>query len=219
MESTIAMDQIRMKNQQQFQMDGASFRPNGTIPCKLPLLDGDTNTTAHVITTEVEPENSADFQEIYSKDREDFEILLCATWGLLLRCYTGQEAVSFHFQGCCNKAFRVGSATAEQKHTVTVEMQEMETLASYVEKTQTRHTMLTNEESRSEFSKLNNRSIATSTDINTTIQIQNDDSLDPFAKSFARNAEAHKTGSDGAKTVSISERFGNFSMIYRLDKI
>ena len=209
-----------MKNQKQCAKGGSSFSQKRIAPCKLPLLDGDTHTTAHVITTEVEPENGADFQEMYSKDRKDFEILLCAAWGLLLRCYTGQEAVSFHFHGCCNKGVGVDSAAAEQKPTVTVEMQEMETLATYLENIQARHTMLTKkEDSCSESLELNTRSFSTPMDINTTVQIQNDDSLDPFAKSFARNAKVHRTRGDGAKTVSISERLDPSSVVYGLDKI
>ena len=65
--------------------------------CKLPLLDGEHSTRAQIIVTELEPENIGRLQSFGNGDVSSFNDLLCTAWGLLLRCYTGQDDISFHF--------------------------------------------------------------------------------------------------------------------------
>ena len=67
-------------------------------PCKLPLLDGDKTTDSRLLTTETTFEVDERFQSLGNRDTASFNQLLCTAWGLLLRCFTGQDEVSFYFQ-------------------------------------------------------------------------------------------------------------------------
>ena len=68
------------------------------ISCKLPLLDGENTTRARLIEIELGLENVERLQDFNKKDPTPFNDLLCIAWGLLLRCYTGQDDISFHFR-------------------------------------------------------------------------------------------------------------------------
>ena len=67
-------------------------------PCKLPLLDGDKTTDSRLLTTDTEFEYAERFQSLGNRDIASFNHLLCTAWGLLLRCFTGQDEISFHFR-------------------------------------------------------------------------------------------------------------------------
>ena len=67
-------------------------------PCKLPLLDGGETADSRLLTTETELENVGRFQSLGNRDTASFNDLLCTAWGLLLRCFTGQDEISFHFR-------------------------------------------------------------------------------------------------------------------------
>lgn len=66
--------------------------------CRLPLLDGEDTTEPQLITTELELENVETLQRFANGDVASFNAMLCTAWGLLLRCYTGQDHVSFYFR-------------------------------------------------------------------------------------------------------------------------
>ena len=67
-------------------------------PCKLPLLDGEETPEARLLTTETEFDYAGRFQSLGNRDTASFNNLLCTAWGLLLRCFTGQDEISFHFR-------------------------------------------------------------------------------------------------------------------------
>lgn len=67
-------------------------------PCKLPLLDGEKTTESRLLTTKTELKYAERFQSLGNRDIASFKPLLCTAWGLLLRCFTGQDEVSFHFR-------------------------------------------------------------------------------------------------------------------------
>ena len=67
-------------------------------PCKLPLLDGEPNGTPETITTEVELLNASRIHEVCRQDRPLLYGMICTAWALLLRCYTGQDHVTFEYQ-------------------------------------------------------------------------------------------------------------------------
>ncbi len=66
--------------------------------CKLPLLDGEDAAENCLIMTELELEDTAIFQNFGKGEVASFDDLLCTAWALLLRCYTGQDNVSFHLR-------------------------------------------------------------------------------------------------------------------------
>lgn len=68
------------------------------MSCKLPLLDGEDVARVRLLETELELESFDCLQEFGEKDVTSFNDLLCTAWGLLLRCYTGQDDISFHFR-------------------------------------------------------------------------------------------------------------------------
>ena len=124
-----------MTDQQQHTFD-CSPVTHGTqgVPCKVPLVDGENDTPYRLLTAEIEPENGADFEVLTSGDRRWLENLLCAAWGLLLRCYTGQESVSFEVRDSGERGLGADEATWESPGTVTIEADEAETLSIYIEK-------------------------------------------------------------------------------------
>lgn len=68
------------------------------VICKLPLLDGEVDSAPRVRETEVRLEQAAKLQALYHDNKWYLEGLICTAWGLVLRCYTGQDDVSFHFR-------------------------------------------------------------------------------------------------------------------------
>ena len=66
--------------------------------CTLPLLDGEDISSPYLISTEIELEGGEKFRGFDKSDGSPFKDMLCTAWGLLLRCYTGQDDVSFHFR-------------------------------------------------------------------------------------------------------------------------
>lgn len=65
--------------------------------CKLPLLDANTSESAKIITTEVRLENAENTFDACRRDRLLFSGTVCTAWALLLRCYTGQDRVTFEY--------------------------------------------------------------------------------------------------------------------------
>lgn len=74
------------------------MRHTEEISCNLPLLDGEDNTKPQLLMTELELENADLLQNLGNGDFGTVSDLLCTAWGLLLRCYTGQDRVSFLFR-------------------------------------------------------------------------------------------------------------------------
>ena len=68
------------------------------VGCKLPFLDGKPGPTARPITVEVNPESAGELLENITSDTSHLKGTICAAWGLLLRCYTGQNDVCFYFR-------------------------------------------------------------------------------------------------------------------------
>ena len=66
--------------------------------CTLPLLDGEDISNPHLISTEIQLEVGEKFPDFGKSSASPFNDMLCTAWGLLLRCYTGQDDVSFHFR-------------------------------------------------------------------------------------------------------------------------
>lgn len=65
--------------------------------CKLPLLDGETCESVEIITTEARLKNAGNILDICRRDRILFSGTACTAWALLLRCYTGQDRVTFEY--------------------------------------------------------------------------------------------------------------------------
>ena len=76
-------------------MNQASVSEAG--PCKLPLLDGDADGSAKVMSTEVELYNASGMSEIYRQDRSFLYDAIRTAWALLLRCYTGSDEIAFEY--------------------------------------------------------------------------------------------------------------------------
>ena len=66
--------------------------------CKLPLLDGVRTTESRHKIAAFELEVSANFHDYGKGDVATLNSLLCTAWGLLLRCFTGQDSVAFQFR-------------------------------------------------------------------------------------------------------------------------
>lgn len=66
--------------------------------CKLPLLDGETSGSVRIITTEIGLENAGKLFDVCRRDRLLLYGMTCTAWALLLRCYTGQDRVTFEYR-------------------------------------------------------------------------------------------------------------------------
>ena len=80
---------------------------NGETYCKLPLLDGNTTSNSRIIAADVESGDIESLRALYSQDEATLVDYLYTAWGLLLRCYTGQNDVAFrvrrHSRGSVNR--------------------------------------------------------------------------------------------------------------------
>ena len=65
--------------------------------CRLPLLDGEAKESAENITTEIELEDADRLSDLCRRDGPFFYGTICTAWALLLRCYTGQDQITFRF--------------------------------------------------------------------------------------------------------------------------
>ena len=68
------------------------------VICRLPLLDGEEEAAPRIIKTDVNLEQAARLKDLYRENKSYLEGLVCTAWGLVLRCFTGQDEVSFHFR-------------------------------------------------------------------------------------------------------------------------
>ena len=105
--------------------------------CKLPLLDGKDSSTPHFLATEVKLELTEELHHVCAKNEVHFEGLLYTAWGLLLRCFTGQDDICFHIRQC-NRASTDPESTAWEEHRSGFQMSlcENEPLLAYIQKAQ-----------------------------------------------------------------------------------
>lgn len=66
--------------------------------CKLPLLDGEKDGSTNFITTELVLRSVEDIMSAHRHDKTLLYSTACTAWGLLLRCYTGQDRVTFQYK-------------------------------------------------------------------------------------------------------------------------
>jgi hypothetical protein len=73
----------------------------GLTPCRFPLFSRANHTAAPLQQTSslrVDVEQADRLLALSTDDPGELGALLCTAWALLLRCYTGQDDVSFSFQ-------------------------------------------------------------------------------------------------------------------------
>ena len=63
--------------------------------CRLPLLDGEPETTSEAITVQVEPGRLETLHRLFQQDEITATALIYTAWGIVLRCYTGQDETLF----------------------------------------------------------------------------------------------------------------------------
>lgn len=106
------------------------------ISCKLPLLDGDAGASPQVIAVDVVSGDPGNLRRLYKHDEPISNSYLCTAWALLLRCYTGQDHVCFHFQGIDNKDEASVSASSRQaSYLIHLALRETEPLSKNIERT------------------------------------------------------------------------------------
>ena len=107
------------------------------VICKLPLLDGETDSAPRAFATEVKLQEVAQLRELYFGNKSYLEGLICTAWGLVLRCFTGQDDVSFHFRRS-KTAFPIPeSATVhENRSKFQISFRENEVLAAHIQRAQ-----------------------------------------------------------------------------------
>ena len=108
--------------------------------CKLPLLDGEDTNTAQLARVESEFQYVDKLQRAGKRDEASLSDKLCTAWGLLLRCYTGQDDISFHFrQNICDDLVSNSPVSRIYQSTFRVVFDEHENLLSCFAKAKDSH--------------------------------------------------------------------------------
>lgn len=105
------------------------------MSCKLPLLDGEDTTRPRLTTIEfgLEDEDVESLKNFSMGDAAFFNSVLCTAWGLILRCYTGQDRISFHvLQDNGDKPVIKSTGSGSHRSTFQMEFSEQESLSSCV---------------------------------------------------------------------------------------
>ena len=106
--------------------------------CKLPLLDGKGSSASQSLTTQVSFEHVEKLLHICREREAYLEALLYTAWGLLLRCFAGQDGVSFHVgRGECDSTDPKSVALTEHRSVFQMTFDANETLLAYIQKVQT----------------------------------------------------------------------------------
>ena len=66
--------------------------------CKLPLLDGNNSKSIESISTEIEIPKAGNVPEGRQGIDRLFHGSICTAWALLLRCFTGQDRITFEYK-------------------------------------------------------------------------------------------------------------------------
>ncbi len=103
------------------------------MSCKLPLLDGEDTSEPRLMTTALELESAEILQNFSKGNVASFDDMICAAWGLLLRCYTGQDNVSFYFeQDNADDLVSKSAVPRDRQSTFRMAFHEQETLSMCV---------------------------------------------------------------------------------------
>ena len=103
------------------------------MSCKLPLLDGEATSEPWLMMTELELDSSESLQNFGKGDVVSFNDLLCTAWALLLRCYTGQDNVSFYLrQGNIDHLVSKSAVPRDHQPTFRMAFHDQESLSACV---------------------------------------------------------------------------------------
>ena len=103
------------------------------MSCKLPLLDGEGTSESRLMMTALELESAETVQKFSKGNVASFDDMICAAWGLLLRCYTGQDTISFYFeQGNDDNLVSKSAVPRDRRSTFRVAFHEQDTLSMCV---------------------------------------------------------------------------------------
>ncbi len=161
------MPQNMIASQEQEGSNHATMSHTEAVTCKLPLLDGERNFESRIIAAEVELQHAGTLQELCAQDRDKANLndILCTAWGLLLRCYTGQDDIFFQF--------RQTNSDGERSSAVRMAFHEQESLSTYIERARQGNTEpLELRRPRPPTASSNAHSASGSSDSNTTLWVQ-----------------------------------------------
>ena len=166
------------------------------ISCNIPLLDGDGSTVSRKIETGVELGRIANLQELYDEDKGSLVALICTAWGLLLRCFTGQDDIGFYvLAGDRTDDEPELAALHAQQEVFRIAFHDQKRLATYIARARTKCATLESRPVTSNFiqadtdSPKNVHQKNTTHQMNTTVWIQGSGSSRSLsAKSGSRTA-------------------------------
>ncbi|KAI4184652.1 MAG: hypothetical protein L6R41_004597 [Letrouitia leprolyta] len=100
---------------------------SGNVFCKLPLLDGEGKLAPQTLAVDAVSGNvNKNLLELCKQDGAAFNNILFTAWSLLLRCYTGQDSVSFRVES--------SAISANQQSLFQLEVQRQESLLTCLER-------------------------------------------------------------------------------------
>lgn len=106
------------------------------VTCKLMLLDGNAKASARLIEVEVEVRYTEKLQELYNQDKAHLEGVICTAWGLLLRCFNGQDEVSFRLKR--NESLHTADFTQKPLPAMQFLFHENDSLLTYIKQAETK---------------------------------------------------------------------------------
>ncbi|KAL8774137.1 MAG: hypothetical protein Q9209_001245 [Squamulea sp. 1 TL-2023] len=90
----------------------------------LPLLDGNSESTSRAISVHVGPFELDLLHELYQRNKSAANDLLSTAWALVLRCFAGQNEVSFHVRHTSDKISEAPSTSHERLFQLAVQQDE-----------------------------------------------------------------------------------------------
>lgn len=158
------------------------------VACKLPLLDGEHKSTARPTVVEVKQASLKKLQQIFEKDENGLKGMICAAWGLLLRCFTGQDEVCFFIQQS-NGAWLSQPSTKSENSRPIIHLSffENEKLLDQIAKAQDAIATL----KQRQRSPLEKGSVSARCQANTMIWFQEDGKSSPGPTNDAQNVKNH----------------------------
>lgn len=167
-------------NQEQEASNRAAMSRTEAVTCKLPLLDGERDLKSRIIAAEVELQHAGTLHELCAQggDKSHLNDILCTAWGLLLRCYTGQDDIVFQF--------RQTNSDGERSSGVRMAFHEQESLSTHIERARQDNTEpLELRRPHPPTASSNAHSTPGSSDSNTTLWVQEVGSLDTPVNDFS----------------------------------
>ena len=196
------MGEIEAVGQHQRAIGSSNASLNEAVSCKIPLLDGDHGTQSRPIAVQTVLEQTQNLQQIYVEDRALFEAIINNAWGLVLRCFTGQEHVGFFVKKDVAGSDSRRSASNNERDQLGFQFtfDQQQPLLTHITKAKTEITSLERKSNAQGPQSDKLQSISSGHQINTTVRIEGSG----FSRSAASRSDSSYLAEDSVLQVGLS---------------